>query len=187
MNHLERIEAILNPLRKNPATRLDCKRFKLLLEFAFPDPENRKWWASELISAVVASQKRAPAAQFRDSITRAAKTNPNCGELIKSIEKITRLANGEQWRAYGLDGYVRERWRKASTIHLLPVLAYLYPDNVKTRLEPFFIKEGLFFEWDWNATEMASEAWKLEKSTLEELRREWLREFSAPSVLTEEL
>lgn len=100
--------------RRNPVRpEFDCRAFNKALEFCFPEEKHQKWWAEQLLITVAKSQKRLPEQAFRSSLemVRSGK-GVKCGPLIKAIEKITRLGNGEEWLRYGLQGYLDQEWKK---------------------------------------------------------------------------
>lgn len=111
-------------VRRNPIkSGFDCHFFNKALVFCFPEERDQRWWATELLKAVAKSQRRFDPSVFKPSLEMVKSGKGiKCGPLIKAIEKISRLPNGEEWLQYGLQGYLNDEWKKDRGADMLILL-----------------------------------------------------------------
>lgn len=111
-------------VRHNPVrSGFDCKVFNLAFKMTFPKKSDRVWWARKLLEAVI-NKAHADPKLFASSF-KAMETDSNltCGALIKSVDKITRMSNGEDWIVYGLQEYFDNAWKRTrSSVEMIHIL-----------------------------------------------------------------
>lgn len=128
--------------RNNPVRdEFNCDLFNEAFQFVFPEKRQQQWWAQMLVQRVIESQKRFPASTFAPTLKALDRAEPKdlrCGALVKTIEKITRLGNGEDWLRYGLQGYIDQAWPKGDASSLLLLLSKQDPQLAYVVLQELF-------------------------------------------------